>query len=178
MLLRTIAEEARGLENEQRFVLFVCMLCCMKCVELTLLSYLIARAFRVIRVICYIACHYIGVNRPTTWKECFWVESNGDTSANMSTVYWLTSEIRSRSRWSSLYLAWSHLNCLEGLQKTKQRVSKEEMVTSCQDDKDWSSSSVSTRTTRPWTIVMELKDGRIGWWRKCAAEQNVMLNAE
>ena len=87
-----IAEEARGLENEQRFVLFVCMLCCMKCVELTLLSYLIAHAFHVIRVICHIACHYIGVNRPTTRKECFWVESNGDASANMSTVYQLMSK--------------------------------------------------------------------------------------
>ena len=152
------------------------MLCCMKCVELTLLSYLIAHAFHVIRVICYIACHYIGVNRPTTRKECFWVESNGDDSANMSTVYWLTSEIRSRSRGSLLYLAWSHLNCLEGLQKTKQRVSKEDMVTSGQDDEDWSSSVPGLQGREK--IVTDMKDGRIGWWRKCAAEQNVMLNAE
>ena len=66
MLLRTIAEKGRSLKINNGLYYFVCMTRRMKCIELTLLSCLIARAFHVIRVICYIACHYIGANRPMT----------------------------------------------------------------------------------------------------------------
>ena len=136
MLLRTIAEEARGLENEQRFVLFVCMLCCMKCIELALLSYLIASAFHVIRVICYIACHYIGVNRPTTQKECVWVESNGNAPANMSTVYQFMSG-NGQGQDEACSIWHGHISIV-WRDSTKQNkwVSKDEMVTSGQEDED------------------------------------------
>ena len=79
------------LENKQWFVLFVCMTRRMKCIELTLLSCLIARAFHVIGVICYIACHFIGATGQRH-ETLLLGRSNGDGSANKSTVYRLMSE--------------------------------------------------------------------------------------
>ena len=140
------------LENKQWFVLFVCMTRRMKCIELMLLSCLIARAFHVIRVICYIACHYIGVNRPTTRDIASGLSPTGTTQQICQQyIDWWVNKVKIAMKLAlpQLFEGTSRYNTNGSLKK--KLLSLVEMM------ETETVPSVSIRTRRRWQLSRDWK---------------------